>query len=122
MLRDILAIAAGFGLWSVLWLGGNQLVTRLFPGALGSDGSTSHTGLLVTLIGLSLVASAAAGYVTNAISLNPGNLPQIILGVVLLLVGIMVQRQSWALLPLWYHLVFLVMLIPAVLFGATLRK
>jgi hypothetical protein len=122
MLRDILAVAAGFGLWSVLWLGGNQLVTRLFPGATGSDGSTSHTGLLVTLIGLSLVASAAAGYVTNAISLNPDNLSQIILGVALLLVGIMVQRQSWALLPLWYHLVFLAMLIPAVLFGATLRK
>jgi hypothetical protein len=120
MLNTILAIVAGFIIWSVVWLGGNQLVTRLFPGAVSKDGSTTHTGLLLTLIALSLLASLAAGYGTQWIAEDGSSNPQLILGVLLVLVGIAVQRQYWKLMPLWYHLAFLALIIPAVLYGATL--
>lgn len=120
MLNTILAIVAGFIIWSVVWLGSNQLVTRLFPSAVAKDGSTNHAGLLLTLIALSLLASLAAGYATQWVAEDSSINPQLALGVVLVLVGIAVQRQYWKLMPLWYHLAFLALIIPAVVYGATL--
>lgn len=118
MLMDILAVAAGFALWSILWLGGSRRVAGLFPGALAADGSLRHSGALVALLVFAGLVSLAAGYLVPLVSATAG-LP-LILGVILLLVGIAVQRQAWALMPVWYHLLFLALLIPATLYGASL--
>ena len=118
MLTDILAIVAGFALWSVLWLGGNRLVTGLFPGAVKEDGSIDHAGALAALLVFAALVSLAAGYVVPLVSAG-ANLP-LILGGLLLFVGILVQRQYWNLMPLWYHIFFLALLIPAVVYGAGL--
>lgn len=118
MLMDILAVVAGFAAWSVLWLGGSPQVLKLFPGALQKDGSVRHTGALLTMLVFATLVSLAAGYVVTLVSAGP-NLP-LILGVILLLVGIMVQRQYWKLMPVWYHLLFLALLVPATLYGASL--
>lgn len=120
MLNTVLVIVAGFIIWSVVWLGGNQVVTRFFPGAVAKDGSTKHAGFLLALIAFSLVASLAAGYGVQWIAEDGSINPQFILGVVLVLVGIAIQRQYWKLMPLWYHLAFLILIIPTVLYGATL--
>ncbi|MCW5874767.1 MAG: hypothetical protein KIS88_09010 [Anaerolineales bacterium] len=50
MLKDILAVVAGFAAWSVLWLGGSLQILKLFPGALHKDGSVNHTGALATTL------------------------------------------------------------------------
>lgn len=115
---DILAVVAGFAAWSALWLGGSPQVLKLFPGALQKDGSVRHTGALLTMLVFAAVVSLVAGYVVTLVSAGT-NLP-LILGVILLLVGIMVQRQYWKLMPVWYHLLFLALLVPATLFGASL--
>jgi hypothetical protein len=120
MLNTVLAIVAGFIIWSAIWLGGGPLVAKLFPGALAKDGSTKHTGYLLAALALSVVASLASGYAAQWIAEDGSMNPQLILGVVLLLVGIMVQRQYWKSMPVWYHLLFLAAIIPAVLLGATL--
>lgn len=121
MLKTILAVVAGFILWSVIWLGGNSLLAGFFPGAVVAEGGTGSIGFLVTLLVLSVVASVASGYVTRAISPASGRAP-LVLGVLLLLVGVAVQSGFWNVMPLWYHAVFLVAIIPGVLFGAKLRK
>jgi hypothetical protein len=41
---------------------------------------------------------------------------------VLLLMGIGFEVSAWQLTPVWYHLVFLVLLVPAVLYGGRLRE
>lgn len=120
MLNTVLAIGAGFIIWSAIWLGGGPLVAKLFPGAIAKDGSTSHTGYLVATLALSVVASLVSGYATQWIAEDGSTNPQLILGVILLVVGIMVQRQYWKSMPIWYHLVFLAAIIPAVLYGAML--
>ena len=42
-------------------------------------------------------------------------------GILLLATGIAVQLQYWSLLPIWYHLVFLVLLVPSTVAGGSLR-
>ncbi|HMJ09723.1 MAG TPA: hypothetical protein VK468_12000 [Pyrinomonadaceae bacterium] len=44
------------------------------------------------------------------------------LGILLLLVGILVEATAWNYLPIWYHLIFLVLLIPVTIAGGKLRK
>jgi hypothetical protein len=121
MWTNILAVVVGFILWSVLWLGGNPVLARFFPGAVGADGAVRHSGFLLTLLVLSVVASLAAGYLAAAIAPASGNTPVWILGGLLLAVGIFFQSQSWALMPLWFHLPFLLLLVPMVIVGASLR-
>jgi hypothetical protein len=41
-----------------------------------------------------------------------------VLGVVLAGVGAFVQSRVWKLMPLWYHLSFLLLLVPVTLAGA----
>jgi len=122
MWTNILAVVAGFILWSVLWLGGNPVLARFFPGAVGADGAVRHSGFLLALLVLSVVASLVAGYLAATIAPAEGKAPVWILGGLLLAVGIFFQSQSWALMPLWFHLPFLLLLIPMVIVGASLRS
>ncbi len=122
MFRTILAVIAGFALWSLIWLGGSFVLPGLFPAAVAANGSSANTGYLLSSIVVSLIASLAAGYLARAIAKAPGLAPQLALGVILLPVGIAVESGYWGLLPLWYHLVFLVLLLPATLAGAWLRS
>ena len=121
MIRIGLAIAAGFVLWSVLWLGGGGVLRSFFSAAVGADGSVSDRQLLLLLLLLALLASVGSGYLTVLIAPITALRAALILGLLLLLVGIGVQRQYWALLPLWYHLSFLILLLPATLLGGWLR-
>ncbi|MEM7028765.1 MAG: hypothetical protein AAF629_04170 [Chloroflexota bacterium] len=120
MLRPILIILAGFITWTVLWLGSNAVLSTLFADSFREDGSTDSTGLLLLLIALSVVFSAVAGYLVARLSANQPMRQALILGGILLVVGIFVQSQFWDLLPIWYHLSFLVLLVPATALGAKL--
>jgi hypothetical protein len=63
-----------------------------------------------------------AGYVTAVIGQAASKLPILFLGFLLLAVGILFQTQLWRLMPLWYHLCFLALLVPFCLIGASLRR
>lgn len=120
MVRGIVSVIAGFVLWSVLWVGSNQVVHRLMPDAFGADGSVGSGGILVGFIVLSVVFSVLAGYTTA--SLARGRIrPALVLAVIQVVIGVFVQSMYWHVLPMWYHLAFLVLLAPAILAGARLR-
>jgi hypothetical protein len=78
------------------------------------DGS----GLLAALVVVSAALSVAAGYLTARIAPSADGQHALILGVLLLLVGIAVQMQYWKVMPLWYHLAFLAVLVPGCMLGA----
>jgi hypothetical protein len=120
MLRTIAAVVAGFVAWSAVWLDGNAILAALSPAAVNADGSVANVGFLLALLALSLLASLVAGYTTAALQARPG--AAWALALVLLVVGIAVELGSWRLLPVWYHLVFLALIVPVVRFGAGLRQ
>jgi hypothetical protein len=45
-----------------------------------------------------------------------------ILGVLLLAFGLMVEVMAWNYLPIWYHLIFLVLLIPFTVLGGKVKQ
>lgn len=121
MLRSIVAVVVGFLLWTVLWLGSNSILTIVTPDSFNEDGSTDRVGIFILLLILSALFSVIAGYTTAWIARINGMRSALILGIILLLVGIFVQIQFWDLFPIWYNLIFLVLLLPATLLGAKLR-
>lgn len=120
MFRSIIAVAAGFVLWSVLWISYNLTLQKL--GVLPSVETQriSSGGTLFALLVGSLVLSLLAGYVAATIK-AAATLPVAALGALLLVVGIFFQTRYWHLMPLWYHLTFLVALVPMCFVGARLR-
>ena len=122
MKRSILSVLAGFAVWTVLWLASNAAIAAAVPSAFGEDGSTDSAGILVLFLAFSVVFSIVGGYVCVTLAREKPRQLALILGVVLLAVGIFVQIQFWDVMPLWYHLLFLVLLIPGVLIGAAMRR
>jgi hypothetical protein len=119
--RGILAVIVGFMLWGILWVGSNQVLIMALPGVFQPDGSADNTGVLLLLLVLSVVISAVTGYLAALIARQNPTRYVGVLSILLLVVGILVQSQYWNTLPLWYHLGFLALLIPACLFGGRLR-
>ena len=113
------AVVAGFTAWSTLWFLGNMLLMKLFPAAFREDGTTGRTDLLLLVVGLSVAYSLLSGFLTA--SVGAAMAPAYVHGGLNLAVGIAVQARYWDKVPLWYHLLFLGLLVPAILLGARLR-
>ena len=121
--RLIAAVAVGFILWSVLWIGAGWVVTNAFPDSF-SDGDqvTDNVVVLLLLIVVSFGISIIAGWTTGWLARASAEKAPWVLGLVLLAVGIWVESATWSQTPIWYHVFFLALLVPGVLIGARLTK
>ncbi len=122
MLRQSLAVLLGFLAWSAIWLAGNQLLVELHAIPHGSRTPIKYAGSLLALLTNAVVATVTAGY--SVALLKPQNLqrPVLILAGLLIAVGGVVQFGLWELMPLWYHVAFLTLLLPMCIVGAKLYK
>lgn len=119
--RAIGAVFAGFLLWTVLWLGFGAALGAAMPEAAAPGQPVTSPGVLVAFLAYSVVISTVSGYVCAAIR-GPRPMPSVwILALVLLAVGLGVEIAGWALTPVWYHLVFLTLLVPATVWGGGVR-
>ena len=133
MLRVILGIVAGFIAWSILWVGSDQLLISLDPDWYGAHQQAFERSMFnqtpftpdSTIIGLQLLRAAIitlmSGFLAAVIARGNRNAP-LGLGVLLLVVGIAFQTMAWSYLPVWYHLVFLALLIPTTILGGRLKR
>ena len=119
--RVVLAVFAGAAVWAVLWVGGGQAAQAAFPSVLPVGQPVTSTGALVGLIIYSVVLSALAGYVTASVAARDAMPAVWALAVLQLAIGIAVETAGWNLTPVWYHAVFLALIVPATVYGGRLR-
>ncbi len=115
MFRSIVAIIAGYGLWTLIFLWGNSLFFKEAGEIASEGGAFTDQGTLTGILLLSVVASFAAGWITIIIGRKLRTVW--IMAALLLITGIGVQLSSWALLPVWYHLSFMALIVPVSIFG-----
>ncbi len=120
--RSILAVLAGAVLWALLWIGSNATLAATFPRQIVPNEYIGHVGILMTLLALSVVYSVLAGYATGVVAQANRVRHGFALGILQLALGIFFQAQYWQLMPLWYHLPFLALLLPGNVYGAWLRE
>jgi|SRR5690349_16388381 hypothetical protein len=133
MLKIVLGVIAGFVAWSVLWLGSDQLLIMASPGWYGihqddfqlamvnQDAFKPDTTILIMHIVRSIIISIMSGFLAAFIAGENRKAPMI-LGVLLLAFGLMVEVMAWNYLPIWYHLIFLVLLIPFTVLGGKIKQ
>lgn len=116
--RLILGVVATPLIWGMLSVPINLGIAAV-SGQIEPPYTTGYLLLILVLsFGYSLIAGYCAAWIaaSNELKLSLGA------GVALLLVGLLFQSSAWDTIPLWYHLIFLVMLIPMCMLGARLRK
>lgn len=133
MIRIILAVIVGFIAWTIIWLGSDWVLTMTFDWyakeqnqfmlAAYSEKGTFQASLSMLLMGIgrSVFASFLVGYLTALIA-GENRRSTLILGVLLVATGIYFQAMAWNYLPIWYHLVFLLLLIPVTVAGGKVKK
>jgi len=125
MWKPVLAVVAGYALWTIIWLGGGRALLAAFPDALPAGDveaqTIESTPYLASALVLSVVCSLAAGAICR-IGGTRWLTSAIVLAALLLLTGIGVQLGSWELMPVWYHLAFLALLVPVTLCGARITR
>jgi hypothetical protein len=132
MLRIILAIIVGFIVWSILWVGSDAIFSAISPdwGKTSADFRaaaenktpfTLESSVLIILLIKSFIVSIISGF-TTALIARENSKSTFGLGVLLLVFGIFIQSAYWNYMPLWYHIPFLLMLIPMTILGGKLKK
>ena len=118
--RTIGSVVAGVVLWGVLWNGGNAGL-----GASGLITVGEPIGAVPVLLGLIVYSaglSVLAGYVSAVIKGMPDAMTAVkILAATNLLIGIVVEVMYWSLMPAWYHIVFLALVVPMTLQGGRMK-
>jgi hypothetical protein len=79
------------------------------------------SSVLILSLVRSVIISVVSGYVAALIA-RENVLSVWILAILLLLVGLLTQIAYWSYMPLWYHLPFLLLLIPMTILGRKLKK
>lgn len=133
MLKIVLGVVVGFVAWSVLWLGSDQLLIMASPGwygvhqtsfefamGVGQPFTPDLTILIMHLVRAAII-SIMAGFLAAFVA-NENRKTPFVLGILLLAFGLMVQIMAWSYLPIWYHLVFLGMLIPLTVLGGKMKQ
>jgi len=118
--RAIAGVIAGYVVWTVLWLAGNNLIFAGAAESVAGGRTLEDRGPLIGILVLSVVCSLAAGASTAAIAKLKTRVSVLVMAVLLLLTGIGVQISVWSLMPVWYHLAFLALIVPVCMVGARL--
>lgn len=119
--RVALGVLAGAALWAVLWVGGTGAARAAMPELLDPALPLEHTGALLGFIAYSVVLSLAAGYVAASVALSDAMQSVWILAILQLVIGILVEISYWDLMPVWYHLAFLALIVPATVAGGRVK-
>lgn len=133
MLRIILGVIVGFIVWSILWVGTDAVLAMLSPTWYGAhqerfalamvnqDAFTADSTILLINLFRSVIVSILSGFIAAMVA-GENRRSTLILGIVLLLVGILVEIMAWNYLPIWYHFVFLILIVPTTILGGKLKR
>lgn len=116
--RIVLAVIVGFVLWTILWVAAGQNIEAIAPDAFPEERASEATGLMILFNVLSVVFSIVSGFAVVKIGRAAPMRSAWALAIVLFVVGIVVEIARWGRTPVWYHIVFLILLIPGVMIGA----
>lgn len=121
MARAVIAVVIGYGVWTAIWLGGNALLFSGMSAEVAAGRMYAEVGPLLGVLVLSVVCSLCAGFAAAMIDRQRTRGVVWTMAVLLLATGVAVEIGMWKSLPVWYHVVFLALIVPVCLVGSRLR-
>jgi hypothetical protein len=118
MMRAALGVAVGFVVWWAVAAACGFVMRLAWPAYVAAEPSMAFDlTMKLARLGVGAAATLAGGGVAGYVS-RGSRAAGLALGVVLVAVFIPIHIGLWAKFPLWYHLTFLVSLIPLSFVGA----
>jgi hypothetical protein len=119
MAKGILGVVAGLAAWVIVVIVAGTIMRLSWPAyASVADAMTFTLPMMVARLSIGALATLATGMATAAIDRSV--LVRVIPGVLLLIVFVPVHAMLWDKFPVWYHLTFLVSLVPLSYLGGTI--
>ena len=115
-IRIVAGTIAGFSVWAVLWFAGTAAVQATFSD-LSEGQPITNSGYLWLYIVLSATLSLLAGSVTALIARSSRVIAVWLFALIQQAFGVVAEMSYWNLMPVWYHLVFLSLIIPMTILG-----
>ncbi len=130
MLRIVLGVIAGFIGWLIVWVGVEKGLSAVWPAfgvhqhafedAVKNGGPfTPETTMLLTHIVVGSIIAVMSGSLSALIAGENTRAP-LIVGILLLALGVLKVVMSWQHVPLWYNVIFTVILLPMAIIGGKL--
>ena len=117
-----LGVIAGLAAWVTIVTAAGFVMRGAWPAyASVADAMTFTLPMMIARLTIGAFATLAMGCTTAAIA-RRSTVPAVLAGVLLLLAFIPVHVTIWEKFPIWYHLTFLLSLIPLTLAGAKLVR
>ena len=87
------------------------------------NGTVVESSIAIVLVNLvrSFITSIIAGYMTALVA-GEYKKSTMVLGIILVLVGVAVEYMFWDVAPAWYHILFVLFLLPMTIVGGKLRR
>ncbi|HEY2809517.1 MAG TPA: hypothetical protein VGI91_12065 [Steroidobacteraceae bacterium] len=118
MKRTLLAVVAALVTWVLLISLLNFALRYVIAGYAAAEPTFAFTlSMQLARLAIAAATSLAAGMVAAGIAPRDSRAPSIT-GALLLVLFLPTHVKLWANFPLWYHLTFLVTLVPLVVLGA----
>ena len=117
--RIFLAVLVGWFLYGLVWNLVGLAFAALFPAFVIGEPLTDTVTLVIYLIA-SIPVSVLAGVAGARVGAAHAAKAVKVLAIVNLITGIIVQAAAWNSLPAWWHILFLLFVVPATLYGGSL--
>ncbi len=132
MLKIILGAIVGFIVWTILlmssdiiWLAFSPFYvthqSQLKSAVINKTPFMADTTVMVICVVRSAIFTIITGVIAALISKESVKSP-ILLGIFLLAFGLFVHLSMWNNVPVWYHILILIPLIPLAIVGGKLKK
>lgn len=121
MWRTIGSVVGGLVAWGLVVTLLNFGLRAAIPSYHAAEATMQFTAMMkVGRLIEAAIASLAAGVAVRAIAPASRAAPWVT-GLIILALFVPVHIQLWSKFPIWYHLTFLLSIVPLVLLGATIR-
>ncbi len=113
-----------------MWIGVEKILSAVWPAfgvhqrafeeAIKKGGEfTPNSSMLLTHIVVGSLVSLMAGIFAAMIA-RENTIAPLVVGILLLALGILKAVMSWQYVPIWYHIIFTVILLPMAIIGGKL--
>lgn len=133
MLKIVLGVVAGFVAWSILWVGSDQVLMMASPNWYGAhqlgfekavtnqEPFSADSTILIMHLFRNAIISIMSGFLAAFVAGENKKSP-LGLGIILLIVGVLVEAMAWNYAPAWYHIIFVLLLVPMAILGGKLKQ
>ena len=120
MRHPVVAVIAGLAVWVIVTTAAGLIMRAAWPDyAAVADAMTFTLPMMLARLSIGGLATLAAGWVAAVVSRRSA-LAAATIGLTLLVLFIPQHMMLWARFPVWYHLSFLLSLVPLTYLGGRL--